>query len=184
VFTCEEDCRPRGRKNLYHDICQRCEALLKRATGLAKPAAYLNILADVLHNFSDGLALGVGFGKGHGVPTTLAVFFHEVPHNIADFAILIQNGLSHATALQVQFMSAIGALLGCLAGLQLQDLSGMEGLIAGGFIYIATVDIVPLMLQDTKLGTILLETLAMAAGVAMNLLLLHIEATVPGACAH
>jgi hypothetical protein len=29
------------------------------------------------HNFSDGLALGVAFGKGIGLPTTAAVFFHE-----------------------------------------------------------------------------------------------------------
>ena len=36
-----------------------------------KPAAYLNFLADLLHNFSDGLALGVSFGRGHGLSTTM-----------------------------------------------------------------------------------------------------------------
>ncbi|EKX45202.1 hypothetical protein GUITHDRAFT_87151 [Guillardia theta CCMP2712] len=150
----------------------------------AKPAAYLNLLADLLHNFSDGLALGVAFGKGHGISTTLAVFFHEVPHNIADFAILIQNGFSHSSALWAQWGSAMGALLGCVVGLQLQQLKGMQGFIAGGFIYVATVDIIPLMLQDTTFSTTLLETLAMAVGVLMNVGMLVLENSVPGACTH
>jgi hypothetical protein len=31
----------------------------------------------------------------------------QVPHNIADFAILIQNGFSHRAALRAQFVSAV-----------------------------------------------------------------------------
>ena len=149
-----------------------------------KPAAYLNLLADLLHNFSDGLALGVSFGKGHGLSTTMAVFFHEVPHNVADFAILISNGFSRLGALQAQWASALGALLGTLAGLKLRNIPGMQGFIAGGFVYVATVDIIPLMLQDTSISTILVETLAMVLGVALNGCMLYLEHAVPGACAH
>jgi zinc transporter ZupT len=29
-----------------------------------RPAAYLNFLADFLHNFTDGLAMGVTFAQG------------------------------------------------------------------------------------------------------------------------
>jgi zinc transporter 7 len=47
--------------------------------------------------------------QGFGLSTTLAVFFHEVPHNIADFAILIQNGFTQSSALKAQFVSAFGA---------------------------------------------------------------------------
>jgi len=181
------------------DMCRRCRALLGLSTGLlpdhwvkywqssskqVKPAAYLNLLADLLHNFSDGLALGVSFGKGHGLSTTMAVFFHEVPHNLADFAILISNGFSRMGALQAQWASAVGALLGTLAGLKLQSIHGMQGFIAGGFVYVATVDIIPLMLQDTSISTILVETLAMMLGVALNGCMLYLEHAVPGACAH
>ena len=149
-----------------------------------KPAAYLNFLADLLHNFSDGLALGVAFGKGHGLSTTIAVFFHEVPHNVADFAILISNGFSQVAALQAQWASALGALLGTLAGLRLGKIKGMQGFIAGGFVYVATVDIIPLMLQDNSISTIFVETVAMMLGVALNCGMLYLEHSVPGACSH
>jgi len=126
----------------FANICRRCQSLLGLTTGLLpdhwvkswqstspsviRPAAYLNLLADLLHNFSDGLALGVSFGKGHGLSTTMAVFFHEVPHNVADFAILISNGFSRVGALQAQWASAVGALLGTLAGLRLHSIQGMQ----------------------------------------------------------
>eukprot|EP00281_Chroomonas_sp_CCMP1168_P008642 CAMPEP_0206257482 /NCGR_PEP_ID=MMETSP0047_2-20121206/25366_1 /ASSEMBLY_ACC=CAM_ASM_000192 /TAXON_ID=195065 /ORGANISM="Chroomonas mesostigmatica_cf, Strain CCMP1168" /LENGTH=173 /DNA_ID=CAMNT_0053684075 /DNA_START=24 /DNA_END=545 /DNA_ORIENTATION=- len=172
------------RDGVVEEWCRRCRDLKKIAADGPKPAALLNLLADIMHNFTDGLALGVSFGKGHGVSTTLAVFFHEVPHNIADFAILIQNGFSHGNALRAQFISALGAFLGCLVGLSLQDLSGMTGFVAGGFIYIATVDIIPLMLQDPSPLLMLMEVAAMSLGVLMNVGMLHLEQSVPGACVH
>lgn len=59
-------------------------------------SGYLNLAADFAHNFTDGLAIGASYRAGHaiGVVTTLAVLFHEVPHEIGDFAILIQSGCS------------------------------------------------------------------------------------------
>ena len=45
--------------------------------------------------------------KHHTRNTQQAVFFHEVPHNIADFAILISHGFSLVGALQAQWASAV-----------------------------------------------------------------------------
>ena len=151
-----------------------------------KSAAYINLLADVLHNFSDGLALGVSFSKGHGLSTTMAVFFHEVPHNIADFAILISHGFSHSGAMRAQWASALGAVAGAVAGLHLRHLRGMDGFVAGGFIYVALADIVPLLLLDPqpRFSTLVMEVCAMSLGVAANAGMLYIEHSVPGACAH
>ena len=57
-------------------------------------AGYLNLAADFAHNFTDGLAIGASYLAGHniGLITTLTILFHEVPHEIGDFAILIQSG--------------------------------------------------------------------------------------------
>ena len=45
----------------------------------------------------------------------------------------------------------------------LKDMSGIQGFVAGGFIYIATVDIIPIMLQETGVGWLMVfEVLAMA----------------------
>lgn len=57
-------------------------------------SGYLNLAADFIHNFTDGLAMGASFlvGPTVGTVTTLTILLHEVPHEIGDFAILIQSG--------------------------------------------------------------------------------------------
>lgn len=59
-------------------------------------SGYLNLAADLAHNFTDGLAIGASFrgGLGLGVLTTTTVLLHEVPHEVGDFAILVQSGCS------------------------------------------------------------------------------------------
>ncbi|NXI37977.1 S39A7 protein, partial [Galbula dea] len=59
-------------------------------------SGYLNLAADVAHNFTDGLAIGASFlqGPGLGLLTALTVLLHELPHEVGDFAILVQSGCS------------------------------------------------------------------------------------------
>lgn len=59
-----------------------------------KVSGYLNLAADFTHNFTDGLAIGASFlvGPAVGAVTTLTILLHEVPHEIGDFAILVQSG--------------------------------------------------------------------------------------------
>ena len=61
-----------------------------------KIAGYLNLAADFLHNFTDGLAIGASYlaGNSVGYVTTFTILLHEVPHEIGDFAILVQSGCS------------------------------------------------------------------------------------------
>ena len=44
--------------------------------------AWMIILGDGIHNFADGIAIGASFTSsvGIGFSTSLAVFFHELPH--------------------------------------------------------------------------------------------------------
>lgn len=59
-----------------------------------KVAGYLNLAADFTHNFTDGLAIGASFlvSRNLGIITTVTILLHEVPHEIGDFAILVQSG--------------------------------------------------------------------------------------------
>lgn len=61
-----------------------------------KIAGYLNLAADITHNFTDGLAIGASYlaGRNVGIVTTITILLHEVPHEIGDFAILIKSGCS------------------------------------------------------------------------------------------
>ena len=47
--------------------------------------AWMIILGDAIHNFADGIAIGASFTSslGIGASTSLAVLFHEVPHELA-----------------------------------------------------------------------------------------------------
>lgn len=47
-----------------------------------------------------------------GATTTLACFAHEIPHEIADYSILVRSGFSKRQAMQSQFLTAIGAFVG------------------------------------------------------------------------
>ncbi|CAG8538590.1 9376_t:CDS:1 [Funneliformis mosseae] len=144
-----------------------------------KLSAYLNLIADATHNFTDGLAMAASFytSPSIGATTTVAVFFHEIPHEIGDYAILIQSGFTKRRAMLSQFITAIGAFLGTLAGIAIEEYSRgehhinnsnatvnkVDGILgtgvvlgdlvipftAGGFLYIATVGVIPELLNVT-----------------------------------
>jgi len=83
----------------FYSVCQCCclagriFQLLFVSTDI-KVSGYLNLAADFTHNFTDGLAIGASFlvGPAVGTVTTITILLHEVPHEIGDFAILVQSG--------------------------------------------------------------------------------------------
>lgn len=44
--------------------------------------------------------------------TTITILLHEVPHEIGDFAILLQSGVSKRNAMLLQLTTAVGAIAG------------------------------------------------------------------------
>ncbi|KAJ2727059.1 hypothetical protein GGI07_000177 [Coemansia sp. Benny D115] len=95
----------------------------KDAKRPVKLSAYLNLIADAAHNFTDGLAMSASFYLSHaaGLSTFVAVFFHEIPHELGDFAILVQSGFSRTSALASQFFTALGAIAGTVAGIMIEE---------------------------------------------------------------
>jgi len=66
-----------------------------------------------------------------GATTNVAVFFYEIPHEVGNFALLIQSGFPKRAATGAQFMTALGALLGTVIGTAVQEY-GDSGDGAGG----------------------------------------------------
>lgn len=144
-------------------------------------SGYLNLAADFTHNFTDGLAIGASYlaGSNVGMVTTVAILLHEVPHEIGDFAILIKSGCSKKKAMYLQLTTAVGALAGNVLALLGTSASSSPWILpftAGGFIYIATVSVIPELLESsTKLVQSLKEILALLLGVFLMVLITFFE---------
>ncbi|XP_055482379.1 zinc transporter ZIP4 [Psammomys obesus] len=119
---------------------------------------YLITLGDAVHNFADGLAVGAAFASSWktGLATSLAVFCHELPHELGDFAALLQAGLTVRRALLLNLASALTAFIGLYVALAVGvDEEGEAWILAvatGLFLYVALCDMLPAMMnvQDQR----------------------------------
>lgn len=119
---------------------------------------YLNLVGDGFHNFIDGMVIAASFIVSWklGLVTTLAIILHEIPQELGDFAVLIYGGFSKKKALLFNFATALMAVIGAIIGYFIADLSrGFANFIlpftAGGFIYIATSDLIPELHKENDL---------------------------------
>ncbi|KAK2595929.1 hypothetical protein QQS21_006524 [Conoideocrella luteorostrata] len=134
-----------------------------------------------------------------GATTTVAVFFHEIPHEVGDFALLVQSGFSKRAAMASQFVTAIGAFLGTLIGIAVQEFGGANAdseafmprnaglwgtsltwgdmllpFTAGTFLYVGTVAVIPELLETgsnkiEELRKTLVQFSAVAVGAGIML---------------
>ena len=132
---------------------------------------YLNIIGDAVHNFLDGMIISASFMADTrlGVATTIAVAAHEIPQEIGDFGILLLGGFSKAKALLCNFLSALTAIGGAMVTyFAFSHALWLKGflipLTAGGFIYIALVDLIPEMHREKEAERIPMQLLTMFAG--------------------
>ncbi|KAK9679790.1 ZIP Zinc transporter [Popillia japonica] len=111
--------------------------------------AWMVIMGDGLHNFTDGMAIGAAFSNSlaGGLSTALAVFCHELPHELGDFAMLLKAGMSAKQALFYNLLSSVLCFMGNWVGLRLGNIeyasSWVFAAAAGMFLYIALVDMIP-----------------------------------------
>jgi zinc and cadmium transporter len=146
------------------------------------PVGYINLLADGAHNFIDGVIIGASYVVSFhvGIATTLAVIFHEIPHELGNFFVLLYAGFAKKRALFFNFVSAVFAILGTVislwVGSRVADFASMMlPLAAGGFIYIAGSDLVPELNKESTPGKSLVQMLAIGVGVGLMLLLDMLE---------
>ncbi|XP_012274150.1 zinc transporter foi isoform X2 [Orussus abietinus] len=111
--------------------------------------AWMVVMGDGLHNFTDGMAIGAAFSANiaGGFSTAIAVFCHELPHELGDFAVLLKAGMTAKQAVFYNLLSSVlcffGMVFGVLIGTAPSASSWMFAAAAGMFIYIALVDMIP-----------------------------------------
>ncbi|KAM6954513.1 metal cation symporter ZIP14 [Aplochiton taeniatus] len=117
--------------------------------------AWMITLSDGLHNFIDGLAIGASFTASvfQGISTSVAILCEEFPHELGDFVILLNAGMSIQQALFFNFLSAcccyLGMGFGILAGNSFSP-NWIFALAGGMFLYIALADMLPEMNEVSR----------------------------------
>lgn len=149
-------------------------SLSKKPKDDRQAAGMLNLAADTVHNMTDGLALAAAFSASSalGLSTTAAILFHELPHEVGDYAILLKAGYTKKQAMVAQVFTAIGALVGCAMGIFMTEAISNGVFIilpitAGGFLYISTVSIIPELLDEVSFNQSICEAIGFGFGVLL-----------------
>jgi zinc and cadmium transporter len=138
------------------------------------------MVSELIHNFFDGFAIGVGFASRDAdqyVPVIIAVFAHEIPSEMGNVGILLKSKFNNCQTIGCNAFINTTALLGVLLGLGLGELGEAVQIyiltfVAGNFIYIGA-DIWRNLMKKPSVCLNFLEFVSFCIGVgAMYLVLL------------
>ena len=143
-----------------------------------KPLGYLILISDAIHNFVDGVVIAASFtiNPGLGIATTLAIALHEIPQEVADFALLVHSGMSRGKALLFNFTTALFAIAGAGVAILASNFFTqinpfIAAFAAGAFIYIAGSDLVPELHKTHNAKRSLIQFISIIVGVVIMFLL-------------
>lgn len=143
-------------------------------------SAILLFMADFLHNITDGMAIGASFSLGStlGISTTIAIFLHEIAHEIGDFIAFLRFGMSLSKSLYMNLVTGIGSLIG---GVIIVTYGTNEALktwvlpvVVGNFLYVSLVSMLSTMRSKPK-TTIVWEVVFFCTGVALMVVIEELE---------
>eukprot|EP00747_Dinoflagellata_sp_TGD_P135081 gnl/TRDRNA2_/TRDRNA2_175417_c5_seq2.p1 gnl/TRDRNA2_/TRDRNA2_175417_c5~~gnl/TRDRNA2_/TRDRNA2_175417_c5_seq2.p1 ORF type:complete len:335 (-),score=67.16 gnl/TRDRNA2_/TRDRNA2_175417_c5_seq2:525-1421(-) len=147
-------------------------------------------VGDFFHNLCDGFFIGAAFkgcGSSFGWGVAVATVLHELPQELADYAVLTGKGVEMTTvqALLINFLTGLSVVLGVIIINASEVDTAAVGLLlsfgGGVYVYIAAVECMP-KVHELKLSarTNLLCLLAFTLGaVLIGLILLDHEHCVP-----
>ncbi|GAB4218255.1 MAG: ZIP family metal transporter [Synechococcales cyanobacterium] len=124
---------------------------------LSLKRVWLFVIAIAIHNFPEGLAVGVGFGGeniGNGLALTAGIFLQNIPEGLVVAMSLVQEGYSRREAILTSgitgFVELLGGIMGALAVTMAQPILpvGM-GFAAGAMLFVISDEIIP---ESNRLG--------------------------------
>ncbi len=147
-----------------------------------KRLPYMNLAGDALHNATDGILIATSFMADTtlGIATTTAIVLHEIPQEITDIAVLLKGGWSKWQAfignLFCAFLTPLTAMLTLLLANYISlDLAILLAITAGGFLYIALANLMPVVLPLKEPRLMIPQAGTMLIGVLSMQLLLWFE---------
>lgn len=148
----------------HHDHC-----------GATKVSAIMLLWGDAVHNFTDGIVIASAFivNPAVGFVTTLGIALHEIPQEIAEYGVLLKAGYSRKKALLLNFISALGVIVGAMVSISFiaffsEYIWILTGVAAGNLLYIASSDLLPgVHTESHKSGTFIPAFIATLLGVVI-----------------
>ncbi|PPD21129.1 MAG: ZIP family metal transporter [Methylomonas sp.] len=138
------------------------------------PLAKMNLIGDAMHNFVDGILIAGSFLADPvlGLTTTLAIIAHEIPQELGDVGALLRGGYSPRQAVLYNFYCSLSVLPGALFTLLLSQVAESSLIVllpiaAGGFIYIAASDLIPVLHERSSIGHVGGQSLSFALGIVL-----------------
>jgi zinc and cadmium transporter len=145
-----------------------------------RSSAWMIIIGDGFHNFTDGLAIAAAFVADVrlGILTSIAIIAHELPQELGDFLVLIHSGFTKREALFWNMVSSFATLVGAvLAYFILQSMESYAYiflcLAASSMIYVAIADLIPGLHRRTSLKDSIAQFALIGLGVG-SILLVHV----------
>ena len=138
-----------------------------------RPGGHLILFGDSFHNLVDGIIIAAAFLTSFplGVATALAIIIHEVPQEVGDFSILLEQGFTSGKAILFNTLSSLTMCVGALLGYFALDL--MKPIIpfilaisASSFIYVATVDLIANLHRNSEDQSAPLQLFLILCGIA------------------
>lgn len=137
---------------------------------------WLFVLAIAIHNFPEGLAVGVGFGGGNianGTALTLGIGLQNMPEGLVVAVSLLTENYSRLTAFWISLLTGliepVGGVLGATAvSLFLPLLPLAMGFAAGAMLFVISDEIIP---ESHRLGYEKAATIGVMLGFVLMLFL-------------
>ncbi len=139
------------------------------------------LFGDGMHNFIDGISIASSFlvSVPLGIVTSLAVFIHEIPHELGDFGILLHKGWGRGKVLKFNIAtgltSIIGALLAFYLGTSFENIVPiLLSITTANFIYLSTTNLLPEIHNKAKKSLALGDVIFFFLGISFVTVLIKL----------
>lgn len=146
------------------------------------PLAKMNLFGDAMHNFVDGILIAGSFLADPimGLTTTLAIIAHEIPQELGDVGALLRGGFTPRQAVLYNFYCSLTVLPGAIFTLLISQAAESSLVVllpiaAGGFIYIAASDLIPVLHERSGLPHLGAQSAAFASGIVFMQFIVFFE---------
>ncbi len=107
---------------------------------------YMDLLSDVIHNFIDGFFILYAFKIDFllGIMVGIGVLLHEIPQEVSDYIVLKYSGFTRRQAILFNVLVSTSTISAIFIAnyIDLKPII-LVSFMAGNYIYLATVDLIP-----------------------------------------